>query len=48
MVIDLIKQQALDSNPKTIQQIRFTRNLAWERNLNTSMFSIFAEAKETI
>ena len=48
MVIDLIKQQALDSNPKTIQQIRFTRNLARERNLNTSMFSIFAEAKETI
>ena len=47
-MIDLIKQQALDSNPKARQQIRFTGNLGRERNLNTSMFSIIAEAKETI
>ena len=27
ITIDLSKQQALDANPKTIQQIHFTKNL---------------------
>ena len=31
--IDLSKQQAPDSDPKAIQQIRFTANLAQEKTL---------------
>ena len=46
IVIDLSKQQALDVNPKVIQQINFTRNL--KRNKNTTMFFLIEEAKETI
>ena len=37
---DLIKQQALDVNPKAIQQINFTGTLAREENGNTTMFSL--------
>ena len=44
--IDLSKQQALDADPKTIQQISFTANL--DRDGNTTMFFITEEAKETI
>ena len=44
--IDLSKQQALDANPKAIQQINFTRNL--NRDGNTSMFFIFEEAKKPV
>ena len=44
--IDLSKQQALDADPKTIQQISFTANL--DRDGNTTMFFIIEEAKETI
>ena len=43
--IDLSKQQALDADPRTIQQINFTGNL--DRAGNT-MFFILEEAKETI
>ena len=45
---DLGKQQALDDNPKAIQQINFTGNLALERNTNTAIFLITKEVKETI
>ena len=46
--IDLSKQQALDDDPKAIQQINFTGNLAQEENANTIMFSIIEETKETV
>ena len=46
IAIDLIKQQALDADPKAIQQINFTGNL--DRAGNTTIFFIFEETKETI
>ena len=46
IAIDLSKQQALDADPKAIQQINFTANL--DRAGNTAMLSIIEEAKETI
>ena len=46
IAIDLSKQQALDANPRAIQQINFTANL--DRNGNTTMFFITEEAKETV
>ena len=46
IAIDLSKQQALDADPRAIQQISFTANL--DRNGNTSMFFIIEEAKETV
>ena len=46
IVIDLSKQQALDADPKTIQQINFTENL--ELGGQAAMFFVFEEAKETI
>ena len=45
-VIDLSKQQALDADPKTIQQINFTGNL--EQDNGEIMFFIIEEAKQTI
>ena len=45
IAIDLSKQQALDADPKPIQQINFTANL--DRDGNT-IFFIIKEAKETI
>ena len=44
IAINLSKQQALDADPKAIQQINFTANLNFAGN--TSMFFIFEEAKE--
>ena len=44
--IDLSKQQVLDADPRSIQQINFTANL--DRTGNTTMFFIIEEAKETI
>ena len=44
--IDLSKQQALDADPKAIQQIIFTVNLY--RDENKTMFFIIEEVKETI
>ena len=44
IVIDLSKQQKLDSDPNTIQQIGFTGNL---ENQST-MFFITEETKETV
>ena len=46
ITIDLSKQQALDADPKTIQQISFAANL--DRAGNTTMFFIIEEAKETV
>ena len=47
IAIDLSKQQALDADPKPIQQINFTGNL--ERDGNTTMtFFIIEEVKETV
>ena len=45
IAIDLSKQQALDADPKAIQQINFTANL--DRAGNTAMLFIIEEAKET-
>ena len=45
IAIDSSKQQELDADPKAMQQINFTGNLARKRN---TMFFIIEEAKETI
>ena len=46
IAIDLSKQQALDADPRAIQQINFTANL--DRAGNTTMFFIIEEPKETV
>ena len=46
VVIDLSKQQALDADPKQIQQINFTANL--DRAGNARFCFILEEAKETV
>ena len=46
IAIDLSKQQALDVDPKAIQQIKFTRNLS--SNTNRLIFFIIEKAKEII
>ena len=46
ITINLIKQQALDADPRAIQQINFTANL--DREGNTTMFFIIEEAKQTV
>ena len=46
IAIDLIKQQALDADPKAIQQINFTANLY--QSGSTIILFIIEEAKETI
>ena len=46
IAIDLSKQQALDADPKAIQQINFTANL--DRAGNTRFYFILEEAKETV
>ena len=45
IAIDLSKQQALDADPRAIQQINFTANL--DRNNGATIFFIIEEAKET-
>ena len=45
IAIDLSKQEALDTDPRAIQQINFTANL--DRAGNTTMLFIIKEAKET-
>ena len=44
--VDLRKQQALDTDPRAIQQINFTANL--DRAGNARVYFILEEAKETI
>ena len=46
IAVDLSKQQALDTDPRTIQQINFTANL--DNTGNTRIYLILKEAKETI
>ena len=46
IAIDLSKQQALDDDPRAIQQINFTAN--FDRAGNTTMFFIIEEVKETV
>ena len=44
--VDLSKQQALDADPKAIQQNNFTPNL--DRAGKTRFYFILEEAKETV
>ena len=44
--MDLSKQQAIDADPKAIQEINFTANL--ERAGNTRFYFILEEANETL
>ena len=46
IAIDLSKRQALDADPREIQQINFTANL--DRARNTTIFFIIEEVKETV
>ena len=46
IVVDLSKQQALDADPKAIQQINFTANLDTAGNIRT--YVILEEAKNTV
>ena len=46
IAVELSKQQALDADPRAIQQINFTANL--DRAGNTRFFFILEETKETI
>ena len=46
IVIDLSKQQALDADPRAIQQINFTGNL--DREGNMTMLFMCEGAKETV
>ena len=46
IAIDLSKQQALDADPKAIQQINFAANLDWTGN--PTLFFIIEEANGTI
>ena len=50
IVIDLSQRQALDADPKAIQQINFAENLNWSEFSidNTTMFFNTEEAKKTI
>ena len=45
IAVDLCKQQALDSDPRSVQQINFTANL--NRAGNTRVYFILEEAKKT-
>ena len=46
IAVDLSKQQALDADPRAIQEINFSANL--DRAGNTRIYFILEEAKETI
>ena len=46
IAVYLSKQQALDADPRAIQQVNFTANL--DRAGNTRIYFILEEAKETI
>ena len=46
IAIDLSKQEALDADPRAIQQTNFTADL--DRAGNTTMFFTIEEAKETV
>ena len=46
IAIDLNKQQALDVDPRAIQQINFTAHL--DKNGNTTILFIIEDVKETV
>ena len=46
IAVDLSKQQALDDDPKAIQQISFTASL--DRTRNVRLYFILEESKETV
>ena len=46
IAVDFSKQQALDTDPKAIQQIKFTANL--DRAGNTRSYFILKEAKKAV
>ena len=46
IAVDLSKQQALDADPKAIQQINFTANL--DRAENARIYFILEKTKETV
>ena len=46
IAIDLSKPQALDADPRSIQQINFTVNL--DREGNTTLLFFIEQAKETV
>ena len=46
IAIDLSEEQALDADPRAIQQFSFTAN--FYRTGNTTIFFIIEEAKETV
>ena len=46
ITIGLSKKQALDADPRAIQQINFTVNL--DNDGNTRIYFILEEAKETV
>ena len=46
MAVDLSKQQALDPDPKAIQQINFTANL--DKAERTRFYFILEQTKETV
>ena len=48
IVIDLSKQEALDTDPKAIQQINFTGNLERDGNENRKKIFIIKEGKRTV
>ena len=45
IAVGLNRQQALDADPRAIQQINFTANL--DREGNTRIYFILVESKET-
>ena len=47
IAIGLSKQHAIDTDPKAIQQINFTGNLARNPVANTAIFLILEEVKES-
>ena len=46
IAVDLIKEQSLDADPKSIQQINFTANL--DRAGRTRFYFMLEEPKETV
>ena len=48
IAINLSKQEVLDVDLKTMQQINFIRNLARDPNVNTTIIFIIEEATEII
>ena len=48
IAIDLSKQQALDADPRAIQQINFTGNLDRDRNTRLQNKTIFAFSQGTV